>query len=79
MNMNKALEINNANENKDLPYKIQRPKSTSQAAEQKRETEERIKIEEQKINQNPYSQILKKIQPEKKKETTIRSDELDFM
>ena len=79
VNMNKALEINNANENKDLPYKIQRPKSTSQAAEQKRETEERIKIEEQKINQNPYSQILKKIQPEKKKETTIRSDELDFM
>ncbi len=77
VNMNKALEINNASKNKDLPYKIQRPKSVS--IEKKSEEREEQKTENKRTEQNPYTQFQKKSHPEKKKETTIRSDELDFM
>lgn len=71
VNMNKALDINNPMENS--LYKVQKKAQTSL------ETKQESRREEERAEPSYTQRIPQKIKLPEKKETTIRSDELDFL
>lgn len=77
VNMNKALEVNNPTENS--LYKVQKKAQTKIAEINEEQITQEKRIEETRRETTNTNQFPKRIKLPEKKETTIRSDELDFL